>query len=178
MTAFIIIAACLVCLDRMFFKGQLLSIFIDGIKTFADLKRLSPKISRNELAAVSDPSSLIVSKRYANGHKRPVAATGATTKQSVEGDAIFVRQARPELPQMKDWSDLVVQPSISEEGEPVEPEELVITIIGAPTAKTELRDPEVVSLLGTLEAGERIVTDDATQEEMRAIKNFDMRAYV
>lgn len=177
MTAFIIIAACLVCLDRMFFKGQLLSIFIDGIKAFADLKRLSPKISRNELADVSDPPSLIVSKHYANGHKRPVAATGATTKQSVEGDAIFARQTRPELPQMKGWSDLVVQPSISEEGEPVEPEEPVITV-GAPTAKTELRDPEVVSLLGTLEAGERIVTDGATQEEMRAIENFDMRAYV
>ena len=57
------------------------------------------------------------------------------------------------------------------------PEEPVITV-GAPTAKTELRDPEVVSLLGTLEAGERIVTDGATQEEMRAIENFDMRAYV
>ena len=36
MTAFIIIAACLVCLDRMFFKGQLLSIFIDGARAFAD----------------------------------------------------------------------------------------------------------------------------------------------
>ena len=34
MTAFIIIAACLVCLDRMFFKGQLLSIFIDGAQAF------------------------------------------------------------------------------------------------------------------------------------------------
>lgn len=177
MTAFIIIAACLVCLDRIFFKGQLLSIFIDGIKTFADCKRLSPGTPRNELADVSDPSSLIVSKRYANGHKRPVAATESTAKQSVEGNAIFARQARPELPQMKGWSDLVVQPSISEEGEPVEPEEPVITV-GAPAAKTELCDPEVVSLLSTLEAGERIVTDDATQEEMRAIENFDMRAYV
>lgn len=173
MTAFIIIAACLVCLDRMFFKGQLLSIFI----AFADCKSRSPEPPCKEPADASARPPLIVSKRYANGHKRPVAATGATTKQSVEGDAIFARQARPELPQMKDWSDLVVQPSISEEGEPVEPEELVITI-GAPTAKTELRDPEVVSLLGTLEAGERIVTDDATQEEMRAIENFDMRAYV
>lgn len=178
MTAFIIIAACLVCLDRMFFKGQLLSIFIDGVKGFRRRKNRPSAMPHKESADASAQPPLIVSKRYANGHKRPVAATGATTKQSVEGDAIFARQVRPELPQMKGWSDLVVQPSISEEGEPVEPEELVITIIGAPTAKTELRDPEVVSLLGTLEAGERIVTDDATQEEMRAIENFDMRAYV
>lgn len=177
MTAFIIIAACLVCLDRMFFKGQLLSIFIDGMKAFADCKSRSPEPLCKEPADASAEPQLIVSKRYANGHKRPIAATGAAAKQSVEGDAIFARQARPELPQMKGWSDLVVQPSISEEGEPVEPEEPVITV-GAPTAKTELRDPEVVSLLGTLEAGERIVTDDATQEEMRAIENFDMRAYV
>lgn len=177
MTAFIIIAACLVCLDRMFFKGQLLSIFIDGIKAFADRKRLSPGTPRNELADVSDPSSLIVSKRYANGHKRPVAATESTAKQSVEGNAIFARQVSPMPPPMKEWSDLVVQPPIGEEGEPAEPEEPAITA-GESTIKAELRDPEVVSRLGTLEAGERIVTGDATQEEMRAIENFDMRAYV
>lgn len=177
MTAFIIIAACLVCLDRMFFKGQLLSIFIDGARAFADRKSRPPEMPRKEPSDASAQPPLIVSKRYANGHKRPVAVTGAAAKQSVEGDAIFARQARPELPQMKGWGDLIVQPSISEEGESVEPEEPVITV-GAPTAKAEVRDPEVVSLLGTLEAGERIVTDDATQEEMRAIENFDMRAYV
>lgn len=177
MTAFVIIAACLVCLDRIFFKGQLLSIFIDGVKGFRRRKNRPSAMSHKESADASAQPPLIVSKRYANGHKRPVAATGAAAKQSVEGVAIFARQARPELLQMKGWSDLVVQPSISEEGEPVEPEEPVITV-GAPTAKTELRDPEVVSLLGTLESGERIVTDDATQEEMRAIENFDMRAYV
>lgn len=177
MSAFIIATACLVCLDRMFFKGQLLSIIIDGIRAFAARKSRPPETPRKESPDASEEPSLIVTKRYANGHKRPVAAIGAATKQSVEGDAIFARQARPEPPQMKGWSDLVVQPSISEEGEPVEPEGPVITI-GAPTAKTELRDPEVVSLLGTLEAGERIVTGDATQEEMRAIENFDMRAYV
>ena len=177
MTAFIIIAACLVCLDRMFFKGQLLSIFIDGARAFADRKSRSPKTPCKESADASAQPPLIVTKRYANGHKRPAAAIGAAAKQSAEGDAIFARHTRPEPPQMKGWSDLVVQPSISEEGEPVDPEEPVITI-GAPTAKTELRDPEVVSLLGTLEAGERIVTGDATQEEMRAIENFDMRAYV
>ena len=177
MSAFIIATACLVCLDRMFFKGQLLSIIIDGIRAFADRKSRSPEPPCKEPADASVQPPLIVTKRYTNGHKRPAAAIGAAAKQSAEGDAIFARQARPEPPQMKGWSDLVVQPSISEEGEPVEPEGPVITI-GAPTAKTELRDPEVVSLLGTLEAGERIVTGDATQEEMRAIENFDMRAYV
>ena len=177
MSAFIIIAACLVCLDRIFFKGQLLSIFIDGARAFADRKSRSPKTPCKEPADASVLPPLIVTKRYTSGHKRPAAAIGAATKQSAEGDAIFARQARPEPPQMKGWSDLVVQPSISEEGEPVEPEDPVITI-GAPTAKTELRDPEVVSLLGTLEAGERIITGNVTQEEMRAIENFDMRTYV
>ncbi len=177
MTAFIIVAACLVCLDRMFFKGQLLSIFIDGIKTSADRKSRLPETPRKEPSDASEPPSLIVSKHYANGHKRQAAATLSPAKQSAEGDAIFARQVSPMPPPMKEWSDLVVQPPIGEEGEPAEPEEPAITA-GEPTIKAELRDPEVVSLLGTLEAGEWIVTGDATQEEMRAIENFDMRAYV
>ena len=177
MTAFIIAAACLVCLDRMFFKGQLLSILIDGIRAFADRKSRPPETPRKESPDASEPPSLIVTKRYVNGHKRPVPAIGAAAQQSAEGDAIFARHTRPEPPQMKGWSDLAVQPPIGEEGELVEPEEPVITA-GEPIVKAELRDPEVVSLLGTLEAGERIVTGDATQEEMRAIENFDMRAYV
>ena len=177
MTAFVIIAAYLVCLDRIFFKGQLLSIFIDGVKGFRRRKNRPSAMSHKESADASAQPPLIVSKRYANGHKRPVAATGATTKQSVEGDAIFAQQVRPELPQMKGWSDLVVQPSTSEEGEPVELEEPVISV-GPPAAKTELRDPEVVSLLDMMEEGERVLTGDATEDEMRAVEHFDMRAYV
>lgn len=79
---------------------------------------------------------------------------------------------------MKGWSDLVVHPAIGEEGEMIEPEEPVSYPAEPPTAKAELRDPEVVSLLGTLEEGERLLTGDATHEEMRAIENFDMRNYV
>ncbi|WP_304952272.1 hypothetical protein [uncultured Alistipes sp.] len=174
MTSFIIAAACLVCLDRMFFKGQLLSIFIDGAQAFLCRRGRPSATDRADPAEAMPPPALVITNRYANGHKRPAAAGG---KQSVEGAAIFARQARSE-PQMKGWSDLVVHPAIGEEGEMIEPEEPASYPAEPPTAKAELRDPEVVSLLGTLEEGERLLTGDATHEEMRAIENFDMRNYV
>ena len=93
MTAFIIIAACLVCLDRMCSNGQLLSIFIDGAQAFLCRRGRPSATDRAEPAEAMPPPALVITRRYANGPKRPAAAGG---KQSVEGAAIFARQARSE----------------------------------------------------------------------------------
>lgn len=79
---------------------------------------------------------------------------------------------------MTDWNALVVQPAINEEGEPEMPDETMQGPIPRPSSSAEIRDPEVHALLGSLEAGERVIADDATDEELQAIENFDMRAYV
>ncbi|WP_305155864.1 hypothetical protein [uncultured Alistipes sp.] len=71
MTAFIIIAACLVCLDRMFFKGQLLSIFIDGAQAFLCRRGRPSATDRAEPAEAMPPPALVITRRYANGPKRP-----------------------------------------------------------------------------------------------------------
>ncbi len=79
---------------------------------------------------------------------------------------------------MTDWNALVVQPAIGEDGEPELPDETMPGPMPQPSLSAEIRDPEVHALFGSLETGERVITDDATDEELQAIENFDMRAYV
>jgi len=79
---------------------------------------------------------------------------------------------------MTGWNALVVQPAIGEEGEPDMPDETMPSLMPQPSLSAEIRDPEVHALLGSLEAGEGVIADDATDEELQAIENFDMRAYV
>lgn len=177
MSAFIIIAACLVCLDRTFFRGQLLSLFIDGMKGFL-FRRKAPASMSGHNPPTAEPSSLVVSKRYTNGHTRPRTAQATAAEQSGKEDIIFAPDAIPTSPQMRGWGELIVQPAIGEDGEIGDPEEPMPMTVQPTAEKSGIRDPEVFSLLGTLEAGERIVTGDVTEEEMRAIENFDMRAYV
>jgi len=178
MSAFIIIAACLVCLDRMFFRGQLLSLFINGMKGLLSRRKAPASMSGHAPAPTAERSSLVVSKRYANGPTRPRTAKPAAAEQSVKEDVIFAPNVAPALPQMRGWSELTVQPAIGEDGEIDDPEEPVPTVDVPTMTKPEIRDPEVVSMLETIEAGERVITGDATEEEMRAIENFDLRAYV
>ncbi len=178
MSAFIIIAACLVCLDRMFFRGQLLSIFIDGMKGLLSRREAPASTPEHDSASTAGPPFLVVTKRYTNGHTRPRAAKPAAAKQSVKEDAIFAPDVASALPQMRGWGELTVQPAIGEDGEIGDPEEPMPAIDEPMMTKPDIRDPEVVSMLETLEAGERLITGDATEEEMRAIENFDLRAYV
>lgn len=82
---------------------------------------------------------------------------------------------------MQPWNGLVVQPSIGEDGELSEPEapDAIPTCpqLPPPPAGAEIRDAEIHAMLGEVEAGESIVTGDATAEERQAIANFDIRAF-
>ncbi|MCM1301518.1 MAG: hypothetical protein NC226_07340 [Bacteroides cellulosilyticus] len=178
MSAFIIITACLVCLDRMFFRRHLLSLFIDGLKALLFRRRTPGAAPEQAPAETFEPPALIISKRYMNGHTRTRAASAAAAEQSVKEAVIFAPSTAPASPQMRDWSELTLRPAIGEDGEIDDPEEPIPTADLPVAASPGMHDPKVASLLDTLEAGEQIVTGNATQEEMRAIENFDLRAYV
>ncbi len=119
-------------------------------------------------------STIIVPKAYRYGQERTEADMQTV---SAANNRTFASAAEIQSP-MTGWSALVVQPAINEEGEPEMPDETMPGPMPALSPSSEIRDPEVHALLGSLEAGERVIADDATDQELQAIENFDMRAYV
>ncbi len=119
-------------------------------------------------------STIIVPKIYRYGQERTEADFSTV---STANDRTFASATESQA-SMTDWNALVVQPAINEEGEPEMPDETMPGPMPQPSPSAEIRDPEVHTLLGSLEVGERVITSDATDEELQAIENFDMRAYV
>ena len=119
-------------------------------------------------------AGIIVSKSYRCGLER--TAADVMTPQP-GNDITFAPQAG-----MQDWGELVVSPSIGQDGELSEPEApdaaVVRPQLPPPPIGTEIRDAEIHAMLGEIEAGESIVTGDVTAEERQAIADFDIRAYV
>lgn len=177
MNSIILIAACVVCLDQLFFRGWLASYVVDNLKgpkkkhTGHDAAPHTP----NAGTALRQTPEILVSKSYRCGLER----TGADMRStSAVGDAIFA-PGRVAEPAIQGWNTLVVQPPIGEDGELSEPEAPADTQPPLPalSAKAELRDAEVHAMLGELDFGECAVAGDATAEERQAIANFDIRAY-
>ena len=175
MNSIILIAACAVCLDQLFFRRRLASYVVDNLKgpkkkhTGHNAAPHTP----NAGTAPRQTPEILVSKSYRCGLER----TGADMRStSAVGEAIFAPASKPA---MQGWGTLVVQPPIGEDGELVEPEAPADTRSPLPAlpARAELRDAEVHALLGELDAGERLQTGDATAEELQALANFDIRAF-
>lgn len=175
MNSIILIAACVVCLDQLLFRGRLASYIVDSLKgpkksrTGHDAAPHTPKA----VPAPRQPPEILVSKSYRCGLER----TGADMRStSAVGEAIFAPASKPA---MQGWGTLVVQPPIGEDGELAEPEAPGGTRSPLPalSARAELRDAEVHAMLGELDFGESAVMGDATAEERQAIANFDIRAY-
>ena len=126
------------------------------------------------------PASLIISRHYVTGHRRPETVQSGISEQFGKEGAIFA-PTRMAAPAMQGWNTLVVQPSIGEDGELAEPEAPDATParpqLPALPAKAELRDAKVHAMLGELDLGEAAVMGDATAEEQQAIANFDIRAF-
>ena len=175
MNSIILIAACVVCLDQLFFRGRLASYVVDSLKC-PKKSRTGHKAEPHTPKAVPAPRrspNILVSKSYRCGLER----TGADMRStSAVGEAIFAPASKPA---MQGWGTLVVQPPIGEDGELAEPEAPAGTRSPLPAlpASAELRDAEVHALLGELDAGERLQTGDATAEELQALANFDIRAF-
>ena len=175
MNSIILIAACAVCLDQLFFRRRLASYVVDNLKgpkkkhTGHNAAPHTP----NAGTAPRQTPEILVPKSYRCGLER----TGADMRStSAVGEAIFAPASKPA---MQGWGTLVVQPPIGEDGELVEPEAPADTRSPLPAlpARAELRDAEVHALLGELDAGERLQTGDATAEELQALANFDIRAF-
>ena len=175
MNSIILITACVVCLDQLFFRGRLASYLVDSLKgpkknrTGHDAAPHTPKA----VPAPRRSPDILVSKSYRCGLER----TGADMRStSAVGEAIFAPASKPA---MQGWNTLVVQPPIGEDGELSEPETPADTRSPLPAlpAKAELRDAEVHAMLGELDFGEAAVMGDATAEELQTIANFNIRAF-
>ena len=179
MNSIILIAACAVCLDQLFFRGRLASYVVDNLKgpkkkhTGHNAVPHTP----NAGTAPRQTPEILVSKSYRSGLERTGADIGTAP---AGGDAIFAPVSE-EKSAMQGWNTLVVQPPIGEDGELAEPEAPdappARPQLPALPAKAELRDAEVHAMLGELDFGESAVMGDATAEERQAIANFDIRAY-
>ena len=179
MNSIILIAACAVCLDQLFFRGRLASYVVDNLKgpkkkhTGHDAAPHTPKAG----SLARQTPEILVSKSYRCGLERTGADIGTAP---AGGDAIFAPVSE-EKSAMQGWNTLVVQPPIGEDGELAEPEAPdappARPQLPALPAKAELRDAEVHAMLGELDFGESTVMGDATAEERQAIANFDIRAY-
>ena len=175
MNSIILIAACVVCLDQLFFRGRLASYVVDNLKG-PKKKHTGHNAAPHTPKAVPAPRQtpeILVSKSYRCGLER----TGADMRSaSAVGEAIFAPASKPA---MQGWNTLVVQPPIGENGELSEPEAPAGTRSPLPAlpARAELRDAEVHAMLGELDFGESTVMGDATAEERQAIANFDIRAF-
>ena len=179
MNSIILIAACAVCLDQLFFRGRLASYVVDNLKgpkkkhTGHDAAPHTPKAG----SLARQTPEILVSKSYRCGLERTGADIGTAP---AGGDAIFA-PASEEKSAMQGWNTLVVQPPIGEDGELAEPEAPdappARPQLPALPAKAELRDAEVHAMLGELDFGEGAVMGDATAEERQAIANFDIRAF-
>ena len=124
------------------------------------------------------PASLIISRHYVTGHRRPETVQSGISEQFGKEGAIFA-PTRMAAPAMQGWNTLVVRASIGEDGELSEPEAPAGARPPLPAlpARAELRDAEVHAMLGELDFGESAVMGDATAEERQAIANFDIRAF-
>ena len=179
MNSIILIAACAVCLDQLFFRGRLASYVVDNLKgpkkkhTGHNAAPHTPKAG----SLARQTPEILVSKSYRCGLERTGADIGTAP---AGGDAIFA-PASEEKSAMQGWNTLVVQPPIGEDGELAEPEAPDATParpqLRALPARAELRDAEVHAMLGELDFGESTVMADATAEERQAIANFDIRAF-
>ena len=179
MNSIILIAACAVCLDQLFFRRRLASYVVDNLKgpkkkhTGHDAAPHTPKAG----SLARQTPEILVSKSYRCGLERTGADIGTAP---AGGDAIFAPVSE-EKSAMQGWNTLVVQPPIGEDGELAEPEAPdappARPQLPALPAKAELRDAEVHAMLGELDFGESAVMGDATAEERQAIANFDIRAY-
>lgn len=102
---------------------------------------LRRKSSSQRSVPISDystpqPASLIVSRHYVTGHRRPETVQPGISEQFEKEGAIFA-PGRVAEPAIQGWNTLVVQPPIGEDGELSEPKRPP-----APDSRFRLSPPE------------------------------------
>ena len=177
MNSIILIAACAVCLDQLFFRGRLASYVVDNLKgpkkkhTGHDAAPHTPKAG----SLARQTPEILVSKSYRCGLERTGAdwsghrhRPGRRRCYICPGFGREVRDAGVEHPCRAALDRRRRRTCGAQSARPPLP---------ALPARAELRDAEVHAMLGELDFGESAVMGDATAEERQAIANFDIRAY-
>lgn len=165
MSGVLIVAACLVFVDRLLFRGQLLSLFIQGCRETLRRPKKSPAASVQAAPPPApDPASLIVKKYYADGLERPGTAKTEEEVEKTPKRNIFVVQPSQEGLQMWEDPDFAI-------------EDINPTIIDKEKSKIENVDPEVRRIMDELTDGEPAMPDDYTDEERQAVAGFDSNAF-
>lgn len=165
MSGILIAAACLVFVDRLLFRGQLVSLFIQGCR---ETIRRPKKAPAAEVQAapppVHDPESLIVKKYYADGLERSGAAKNEEAEEKPVKRNIFAAPPPRDALQMWEDPDFAIE-NIYPNSEEKE------------KSKTERIDPEVRQAIRDLTDGEPAMPEDYTEEERQAVAGFDSATF-
>lgn len=166
MSGVLIVAACLVFVDRLLFRGQLVSLFIQGCR---ETIRRPKKAPAAEVQAapppVHGPASLIVKKYYADGLERSGAAKTEEEVEKAPKRNIFAVQ--PPQGGLQMWED----PNFAIE-------DINPAVKDKEKSKIENVDPEVRRMMEELTDGEPAMPDDYTDEERQAVAGFDSNAFI
>lgn len=165
MSGVLIAAACLVFIDRLLFRGQLLSLFIQGCREYLLCpKKESPPEVHPTPSPPPDPGTLIVRKYYADGLERSGAAKTEIEVEKAPKRNIFALP--PPQDALHRWED----PDFAfQENIPKDPDEH--------SPKTVRVDPEVRRKMEELTDGDPPMPEDYTDEERQAVANFNSGAF-
>lgn len=178
MSGLIVIAACLVLVDRLLFRGELLSIFIRGVREYF---RPAPKKSVEEVPAKVLPpneTALLITKYYpVNGLERPGAAHKEETIESAKDPAIFAEHEQKQTAEMRHWNDPNFAVSIEDDSlyEDRDAEEEARTRLKS-FLEQSTEDPEVQQVLKKY-VGDSNYSEYVTDEERQEIDSFDVKAF-
>lgn len=165
MSGILIAAACLVFVDRLLFRGQLVSVFIQGCRETIRLpKKALPTEVQQTPPPVHDPESLIVKKYYADGLERSGAAKTEEEVEKAPKRNIFAVQPPQEGLQMWEDPDFAI-------------EDINPAVKDKEKSKIENVDPKVRRMMEELTDGEPAMPEDYTEEERQAVASFDSNAF-
>lgn len=161
MNGMIVIAACLVLIDRVCFRGQLVSLLVESTRNILHRSRKSTHEEPPPVPAMP-PAELpiIIHKHYMIGLDASETATPPKVEQPVNRDVIF---AAPQNGAMMSWAEMEAWKLQTEEREAVE--------VHPPQAIPNPAEPS-----GKISPYDDL-PEDVTQEEREEVRHFDLNAF-
>lgn len=150
MGGMILIAACLIFIDRLCFRGQLVSLFVDGCRDLLRPSRAAPPEVPSPPVTTPPELPIIIQKHYMIGLDMSAADTEVKKEQSVNRDVIFAAPPK----NFASWDELEAWKNKAEDWDYNEPEE-----------------PPTVDFTPT------DLPDDTTEEERFEVREFDLNAF-
>ena len=178
MNSIILIAACAVCLDQLFFRGRLASYVVDNLKG-PKKRHTGHKAAPHTPKAGSAPRQTPEHSRVKILSVRTGADWSGHAAPPRQAETLYLPRLRKRSPRCRGGTPLSCGPRSAKTANSRSPKRPPAPDSPLPAlpARAELRDAEVHAMLGELDFGEGAVMGDATAEERQAIANFDIRAY-